>query len=312
MSTPINLECNTSLATPKKRDKYRNKVTIKMFLNAKRKVNLNGVILLFSTFFCAATIQLNPITTRENNNPVPCNTHGSRAAVINGGDTKLSVEQRFMRPRPPNAYCVRIEACSELLTTSPSVEKYETRPFSVGGFNWTFILQPSGNKTNLGTWISAYVAIDPSGLVGENREVYADLKFLVYSKAYDQYLTSIDTEMRRFHQFRTTWGTPNFTRHFDFNAKDKEYIFDNDQCVFGVDISVYPYFNKWEVLSIDKTVYGPKSWKLKKFSTLIKDFYMSDEFSIGGKKWALKVYPNGKGTGVLISLKSNLNVKLLK
>lgn len=109
-----------------------------MFLNAKRKVNLNGVILLFSTFFCAvfATIQLNPITTRENNNPVPCNTHGSRAAVINGGDTKLSIEQRFMRPRPPNAYCVRIEACSELLTTSPSVEKYETRPFSVGGFNW--------------------------------------------------------------------------------------------------------------------------------------------------------------------------------
>ncbi|KAG7548284.1 MATH/TRAF domain [Arabidopsis suecica] len=103
--------------------------------------------------------------------------------------------------------------------------------------------------------------------------------------------------MRRFHQFRTTWVTANFIRHFDFNAKDKEYIFDNDQCVFGVDISVYPYFNKWEVLSIDKTVYGPKSWKLKKFSTLIKDFYMSDEFSIGGKKWALKVYPNGNGTG---------------
>lgn len=55
----------------------------------------------------------------------------------------------------------------------------------------TFILQPFGNKTSVGTWISAYVAIDPSGLVGENREVYADLRFLIYSKAKDQYWTSM-------------------------------------------------------------------------------------------------------------------------
>lgn len=55
----------------------------------------------------------------------------------------------------------------------------------------TFILQPFGNKTSVGDWISAYVAIDPSGLVGENREVYADLRFLVYSKSKDQYWTSM-------------------------------------------------------------------------------------------------------------------------
>ncbi|KAF2546273.1 hypothetical protein F2Q70_00022061, partial [Brassica cretica] len=164
----------------------------------------------------------------------------------------------------------------------------------------TFILQPFGNTTSvgvLGDWISAYVAIDPSGLVGENREVYADLRFLVYSKSKDQYWTSMDTEIRHFHQFRTTWGSPNFIQAKQFKAKDKEYIFDDDQCVFGVDISVYPYFNQWEILSIDKTVYGPNSWKLMKFSTLTRDFYISDDFSVGGKNWALKVYPNGNGTG---------------
>ncbi|CAG7906263.1 unnamed protein product [Brassica rapa] len=115
----------------------------------------------------------------------------------------------------------------------------------------------------------------------------------------------MDTDIRRFHQSRTTWGNPNFIRHVlvdsyqhvNFIAKDREYIFDNDQCVFGVDISVFPFFNKWEVLSIDKTVYGPNSWKLLKFSTLTRDFYVSDEFSIGGKTWAFKVYPNGYGTG---------------
>lgn len=115
-----------------------------MFRNVKRKVNLNGPIMLFSSFFCVvfATSQLiSPIASRQTNNAVPCNTHGSRLAAINGGDTKLSVEQKFMRARPPNAYCVRIEACSELLTTSPSVEKYETRPFSVGGFNWYIAIQ---------------------------------------------------------------------------------------------------------------------------------------------------------------------------
>ncbi|KAH0926106.1 hypothetical protein HID58_018362 [Brassica napus] len=269
-----------------------------MFLNEKRNLNLNGAIFLFSSFFCAgfATMQVSLVPTKGTNNAVPCNPQSSRLAAINGAEPRLSAEQKFMRTRPPSAYCVRIESCSELMTTSPNLQ-YETRPFSVGGFNWTFILQPFGNKTSVGDWISAYVAIDPSGLVGENREIYADLRFLVYSKSKDQYWTSMDTEIRHFHQFRTTWGSPNFIQTKQFKAKDKEYIFDDDQCVFGVDISVYPYFNQWEILSIDKTVYGPNSWKLMKFSTLTRDFYISDDFSVGGKKWALKVYPNGNGTG---------------
>ncbi|KAH0926274.1 hypothetical protein HID58_018530 [Brassica napus] len=241
-------------------------------------------------------MQVSLVPTKGTNSAVPCNPQSSRLAAINGAEPRLSAEHKFMRTRPPSAYCVRIESCSELMTRSPNLQ-YETRPFSVGGFNWTFILQPFGNKTSVGDWISAYVAIDPSGLVGENREVYADLRFLVYSKSKDQYWTSMDTEIRHFHQFRTTWGSPNFIQTKQFKAKDKEYIFDDDQCVFGVDISVYPYFNQWEILSIDKTVYGPNSWKLMKFSTLTRDFYISDDFSVGGKNWAFKVYPNGNGAG---------------
>lgn len=98
-----------------------------MFLNEKRKINLNGAIFLFSCFFCGvfATIQLSPVAPNQINK-----------AVIGGGDAKLSAEERFFRTRPPSAYAVRIEGCSELITKSPNVKKYETRPFSVGGFKW--------------------------------------------------------------------------------------------------------------------------------------------------------------------------------
>lgn len=100
-----------------------------------------------------------------------------------------------------------------------------------------------------------------------------------------QNIIHADTEVKHFHQFRTTWGNPTFVDYGDFQSPNREYIFNNDQCVFGVDIKVYPYFNKWEVLSTDKTVYEPKSWKLMQFSTLDNDFYTSDEFSVGGKRW---------------------------
>lgn len=115
-----------------------------MFLNEKRKVNLNGAVLLFSCFFCAvfAAIPLNQLATKRSTNAVPCNTHGSRIAMADGVDAKLSAEQRFMRDRPPSSYCVRIEGCSELITKSPNVQKYETRPFSVGGFNW-YMFKPN-------------------------------------------------------------------------------------------------------------------------------------------------------------------------
>lgn len=117
-----------------------------MFLKEKRKVNLNGAVLLFSCFFCAvfATIPLNPLATTQSTNAVPCNTHGSRVAKAYGVDANLSAEQRFMRDRPPSSYCVRIEGCSELITKSPNVQKYETRPFSVGGFNW-YMFKPKLN-----------------------------------------------------------------------------------------------------------------------------------------------------------------------
>lgn len=106
-----------------------------MFLNDKRNINLNGAILLFFYFFCAvfATIQLNPIATTQSNNALPCNTRRSSVAAIDNGANAL-VEQ--MRDRPPNAYCVQIESCTKLITQKPTFQKYETRPFSVGGFNW--------------------------------------------------------------------------------------------------------------------------------------------------------------------------------
>lgn len=48
-----------------------------------------------------------------------------------------------------------------------------------------FIIELFGSMINLGIWIFVYVVIDFKGLVGENCEVYVDLRFLVYSKIFD-------------------------------------------------------------------------------------------------------------------------------
>ncbi|XP_010553864.1 PREDICTED: probable inactive serine/threonine-protein kinase fnkC [Tarenaya hassleriana] len=200
-------------------------------------------------------------------------------------------EQRFFRDRPPISYCMTVKSCSTLLAT-PKVDKVESRPFSVGGYNWTFSIKPNGSNDGGNTWISAYVRI-----VNQTSDVYADIAFTVYSKAYDQYWTSLDPKTRRFNTIRTEWGNAKFISHTDFKDTDKGYLFDRDECVFGVDVLVSPVFKEWEVLSIDKRFFSPYSWKIPKYSTSTEEYLDSPEFPNAGRNWSLKLYPTGASEG---------------
>lgn len=71
-----------------------------------------------------------------------------------------------------------------------------------------------------------------------------------------------------------------------FNDPENGYIFEGEQCEFGVDVMIASPFTKWEVVSFDEKLTFPKfSWSVKDFSVLKEDFYRSNSFSMGERKW---------------------------
>jgi len=71
-----------------------------------------------------------------------------------------------------------------------------------------------------------------------------------------------------------------------FSTLTTGYIFDGEQCVFGIDIFVAQTLNEWEVFSFEENIKDPiYTWKLNRFSTLYSDSYTSALFSSGGSSW---------------------------
>lgn len=96
----------------------------------------------------------------------------------------------------------------------------------------------------------------------------------------------VETEARRFHLFKPEYGVPLFQPTSVFSTPTTGYIFDGEQCVFGIDIFVAQTFKEWEVFSFEENIKDPiYTWKLTKFSTLYSDSYTSAPFSSGGSSW---------------------------
>jgi len=61
------------------------------------------------------------------------------------------------------------------------------------------------------------------------------------------------------------------------------YIYDN-HCEFGVDVTVASHYQKSESLFVTEKFDNPIfTYALLRFSTLLKESYQSDVFSIGGR-----------------------------
>ncbi|CAH8256549.1 unnamed protein product [Arabidopsis lyrata] len=221
----------------------------------------------------------------EDSGKLPCRLLSRPSVSVPSQDQqKLSqAVTQETRTRPPNSYCVKFQS---FITMAKQVKenggKYESRPFSVGGYNWTFIIYPNSDI--------------PSG---------SDITFLAYKSSTDKYQSYQETDAQRFHLFRQQWGQITFLPIAYFENPGYGYSFDGGSVVFGVDINIVKPFENWEVFSNEQNIRDPIfEWRLTKFSTLFKDSYTSGSFSSGGRNWALKLYPNGVGnaTGNSLSL----------
>ncbi|KAF3509887.1 hypothetical protein F2Q69_00007343 [Brassica cretica] len=78
------------------------------------------------------------------------------------------------------------------------------------------------------------------------------------------------------------WGFPRVLPLSTFNNLKNGYLYDMDQCEFGVDIIIPPIFEKSELFSVAKSFPNKRfTWFIQGFSTLPSD-YLSEEFIIGG------------------------------
>ncbi|RID80142.1 hypothetical protein BRARA_A02825 [Brassica rapa] len=230
---------------------------------------------------------------------------------ISSRDHKVSVSSTVngLRDRIPSSYSLKMESFNKLLN-SPYTERYQSRPFTVGGYNWTLMVYPNGNKKDSGSgYLSLYVAIDNSTLVAGQQEVYADLRFYVFNNNERKYFTIQDTNVWRFNVFKTMWGFSQVLPVATFKDPANGYLYDGDHCEFGVDVTIPTTYQISELFSIADNFYNPKfTWTIRGFSTLFKDTYYSDLFSIGGRTWTIQVNPSGRGTGAGKALSMYLNL----
>ncbi|RID74792.1 hypothetical protein BRARA_B01872 [Brassica rapa] len=184
------------------------------------------------------------------------------------GSGVVSTIVKKWREHPPSSYCLKVDNFKQLekFTTS-SDDKYQSRLFSA----------------------------DSKSLKSEQQcEVFAELIFFVYNKKENKYFTVQDVEVKRFNALKTVWGLRQVLPFDSFNNRVNGYVFEEDQCEFGVDVVVPSPLTNWEILSFNEQLQKPKfSWTVKKFSQLKEHEYTSKKFSVGERNWVLKLYPKG-------------------
>ncbi|XP_050284968.1 uncharacterized protein LOC126724496 isoform X2 [Quercus robur] len=216
----------------------------------------------------------------------------SSGAPVNNPN-KAPAITRSTRDLPPAHFSLKIESYS--LLSQAVLEKFESCVFEACRHKWLY-LYPRGKEKIIGTGhISLYLAIAETEKIPLGWEVNASFKFFLFDQIRDMYLTIQDSygTIRRFNDIKTEWGYAKVLPSDTFNDPSQGYLV-NDCCVFGVEISVYERSNKRQCVSmIREPPNRTMTWKIEKFSTLDKSFYYSQEFTVEGLKWKLKVYPKG-------------------
>lgn len=82
------------------------------------------------------------------------------------------------------------------------------------------------------------------------------------------------------------WGFSQVLPVDTFKDPKNGYLYDGDHCEFGVDVIIPSIAENSELFSATEKFFNPTStWTIRGFSTLLKDSYLSDVFSIGGRNW---------------------------
>ncbi|KAM7482318.1 hypothetical protein LguiB_006901 [Lonicera macranthoides] len=208
---------------------------------------------------------------------------------------------RLVSDVPPAHYTFNINSFSELskILSKTGLKKYESGNFEIGGYKWTLLLYPDGDKERGGEGhISLSLVLAKTNSLPLGLEVNASFKFFVYDQIRDKYLT-IEYENRkerRFQAIKNEWGVPKLLALTTFNNAANGYLI-NNCCIFGVEVFVRSCTGKGESFSVIRHPQaGRLSWKVKHFSSLSKRFICSRDFTVGGHKWHLLLYPKGDST----------------
>ncbi|RDX69030.1 Ubiquitin carboxyl-terminal hydrolase 12, partial [Mucuna pruriens] len=215
---------------------------------------------------------------------------------IKTADPLFSVKTMKGRKAPPSQYTLTIKSFSWL--SKASVQKCTSEE--------SLSIYPTGNTKEGGQGhVSIYLVLMDSTSLPLDWEVNAIVNFSAYNFIDDEYITTQDTNVRRFHVLKTVWGVAKLIDIDTFNDPSNGYLMD-DTCVFGAEVFVVKTKNKGDCLTM---IHGPincsHSWKFNNFSYEKLDKYESES--------KLILYPNGivEGKGNSISLFLVLEVSTL-
>ncbi|XP_059461998.1 uncharacterized protein LOC132190992 [Corylus avellana] len=209
-------------------------------------------------------------------------------------------------------------------------EKCNSGQFEVGGYQWRLLLYPNGKKNSNGNGhISLYLGIVTTDDLSLGWEVNANIRFYVFDQIRDKYMCIQDPNCY--------WGFCKFLSKRDVQDSSKGYLVGDalfveckidgismllsydiltdssngylldDTCVFGVEVLFIKDICKGESLSmISQPQRNYFTWKIDNYTALKDKVYFSEQFTVGGQKWKLRLEPEGSGIG----LNTNLSLYL--
>ncbi|XP_022141172.1 probable inactive serine/threonine-protein kinase fnkC [Momordica charantia] len=207
---------------------------------------------------------------------------------------------RSTRIEPPTHYTFKINSYSVL--SKIGMEKCESGDFEVDGYKWKLILHPNGDD-KVEDHISLYLAISSKGnQLPLGWEVRVIFRFLIFDQIRDNYLTIQDGKVRKYSKMKNEHGITHLLSHNALNEASNGFVVD-DSCTFGVELSVLKVSNKGESLSIIKEPQLDHFiWYIYPFSSYTGESYTSQPFTVKGRKWRMRMYPNGSSVGKATNL----------
>ncbi|EYU41019.1 hypothetical protein MIMGU_mgv1a021157mg, partial [Erythranthe guttata] len=207
------------------------------------------------------------------------------------------------REATPAHFLIKIESFS--LLEKCGIDKYETKVFAAGEYNWRLIIYPNGDNT-VGEdcdYVSVHLAMaDTSSILPANFEVNVVFSIFLFDQISDNYLPSLGIT-RRFHGMKSEWGFSKFISKEILLDPSNGYLVD-DKCVFGAEVFVIKKEAVTECLYLkDVDIPYKHDFKISNFSKL-QAAWESEKISAGDQDWyyIFIIKGNGKGAGRSVSI----------
>ncbi|KAL8048840.1 hypothetical protein ABFX02_07G093200 [Erythranthe guttata] len=194
------------------------------------------------------------------------------------------------REAPPAHLLVKIESFS--LFEKYQIEKYETKEFAAGEYKWKLIIYPNGDE-NVGKdsgYVSVYLAMVDT--CSQPVEVNAVFSIFLFNHISGKYLSSLG-RTRRFQGTKSKWGFSKFISKENLTDPSNGYVVGDKSCVFGAEVFVAKKEAITQsVSSRNVDIPYKRDLIIPNFSKL-GDVWKSEEFSAGGEKWQICLFPKG-------------------